>query len=97
MFLLYCSLCADGLVFNSKDGSLYFTDEQHDRIMRVRDPLKGSPPEVWRQPSGGATGMAIDLEGRLIVCESAAKRVTRIEHDGRVIPLSLRPFNLPLG
>ena len=54
--------------------------------MRVRDPMKGSVPEVWRQPSGGATGMTVDLEGRLIVCESSSKRVTRTELDGRVKP-----------
>jgi len=80
------TLCVDGVVYNAKDGSVYFSDAQHDRIMRVRDPMKGSVPEVWRQPSGGATGMTVDLEGRLIACESSSKRVTRTELDGRVKP-----------
>lgn len=44
--------------------------------------------EVYRDPSGGSNGLLWDAEGRLVVCEAANRRVTRIEKDGRVTVLA---------
>lgn len=73
---------------------LYFT--QQNRITR-RD-LSGKV-EVFREPSGGANGLLFDREGRLVICESANRRVTRLERDGSVAVLADRydgkRFNSP--
>ena len=43
---------------------------------------------VLRSDSGGANGLAVDAQGRLICCEGAARRVTRLEEDGAVTVLA---------
>lgn len=54
---------------------------------------------VYRDPSGGSNGLLWDLEGRLVVCEAANRRVTRIEQDGSVTVLASeyegKRFNSP--
>jgi sugar lactone lactonase YvrE len=65
------------------DGTLYFSDGESDRIMRLN--VDGSLVE-HRKPAGRPNGMILDREGRLIVCQSAGnggkQRVVRIENDG---------------
>lgn len=54
---------------------------------------------VLRSDSGGANGLALDREGRLLMCEGGAKRISRLEHDGSVTALAEgykgKPFNAP--
>ena len=62
-----------------KDGCLYFTDGKH--INRL------DPDGKTRVFRGSATahssnGLLFDRDGRLIACESGARRVTRTEKDG---------------
>ena len=78
------------------DGSVYFTDIENNRIMRL------SPQgllEVFRTPSGRANGLAFDHQGRLIACEGGNKRITRTEKDGTITVLADhfqgKPFNSP--
>ncbi|MEO8426645.1 MAG: SMP-30/gluconolactonase/LRE family protein [Verrucomicrobiota bacterium] len=75
-------------------GMLYFTGG--DRISR-RD-SKGAVA-VFREPSGGANGLLFDHQGRLVVCESSKRRVTRTEPDGTIIVLTDNyqghPYNTP--
>lgn len=65
------------------DGTLYFSDGESDRIMRLN--ADGTLVE-HRKPAGRPNGMILDREGRLIVCQSAGnggkQRVVRIETDG---------------
>ena len=53
---------------------------------------------VFRE-NAGTNGLALDLQGRLVACESRSRRVTRIEPDGRVTVLAERyegkRFNSP--
>ena len=51
-------------------GNLYFTGR--NRIMR-RDST--GKVRVFREPSGGANGLLFDFDGRLVICESANRRV----------------------
>ncbi len=64
-------------------GALYFTGG--NRITK-RD-LRGAV-EVFRSPSGGANGLLFDKEGRLVVCESSNRRITRTEPDGSITVLA---------
>jgi gluconolactonase len=66
-----------------KNGNLYFTAA--DRISK-RDP--SGKVTIYREPSGGANGLIFDLQGRLIVCESNNRRITRMEPNGQITILT---------
>jgi gluconolactonase len=73
----------EGPAWQAPSRSLYFTGG--NRITRLD---AGGKEQVFREPSGGANGLLFDREGRLIVCESANRRVTRTEADGRITVLA---------
>jgi gluconolactonase len=68
-----------------------------DRISRYY-PSRGIS-EVFSQPSSGANGLLFNREGGLVVCEAAARRVTRISTSGSVLVLASsfegKKFNSP--
>jgi gluconolactonase len=64
-------------------GSLYFTGG--NRITR-RD--QSGNVEVFRDPAGGANGLLVDAQKRLIVCESRNRRITRTEPGGEITVLA---------
>jgi gluconolactonase len=76
--------------------NLYFSDYPNDRIMRLSSEGELS---VFRQPSGGANGMIVDQEDRLVICQARARRVARLEKDGTETILAEtyngRPFFAP--
>jgi gluconolactonase len=78
----------------ARDGALLFSDIPANAIVRL---TPGGPPAIFRQPSGytgaetrapgshiGSNGLALDRQGRLLICEHGDRRVTRLEPDGRV-------------
>lgn len=66
---------ADGLVW-SRSGFLAVADVRQRKIFRLdSDPH----PKVLRDNDGGASGLAYDLQGRLYICESETRRVTRLD------------------
>jgi gluconolactonase len=75
-------------------GNLYFT---HDNRITRRD--SSGKIQIFRDPSNGANGLLFDLQGRLVICESASRRITRIEPDGTTTVLADRyqsmKFNSP--
>lgn len=65
------------------NGALLFSDVDDSKVWRM-DPSK--PPEKrYEQFSfdGQTNGLAGDPEGRLVLCERRAGRVTRVEKDGK--------------
>jgi gluconolactonase len=60
-------------------GNLYFSDYPNDRIMRLSP---DGEVTVFRQPGGGANGMIVDQQDRLVICQARARRVARLEKDG---------------
>lgn len=60
-------------------GGILFSDIG-DRLMRF-DPKTGQTA-VFRQPSGKGNGMAFDAQGRLLVCEGGARRVSITDASG---------------
>jgi len=63
------------------DGFFSFVDIRVDRLYRL---APGGVPEVMREHTGGGNGTTFDLEGRLLMCEGANRRVTRMDVGGNV-------------
>ena len=85
----------DGLVW-SRSGFLAVADVRQRKIFRLdSDPH----PKILRDSDGGASGLAYDLQGRLYICESETRRVTRLDLAGKVETLAEnwqgRKFNAP--
>ena len=83
-------MAADGFGFTEgplflPEGYIIFADIRNDAIMRYAPPFWTG---IVRQPSGGANGMTLDAQGRLIACEGSLKRLTRTEPDGSITVLS---------
>lgn len=87
------SHAGEGPVWHPR-GQLYFSGNA--RITR-RD--ADGTISIFRQPSGGSNGLLFDLQGRLVVCEAARRRVTRTEPDGSITVLADsfegKQFNTP--
>lgn len=67
-----------------KEGNLFFSDGENDRIMKLTPEGKLS---VFRSPCGRANGLLFDREGRLLMCQSSGngggRCVARLEKDGK--------------
>ncbi len=76
---------------------LVWSDIPNNRMLRW-DETDGSV-SVFRAPSNNTNGNTVDRQGRLLSCEHLTRRVTRTEHDGRVVVLAERfegrRFNSP--
>ncbi len=63
------------------DGYWLFVDIRQSLIIRL---APGGQPVHEREDSNESNGLTFDLEGRLIMCEGGARRVTRREADGSI-------------
>ena len=66
------------------DGGLYFTDIRSSRIYKLD---KNGDVALWRENTGGANGLFLAKDGRLLAAEQTDKRVVAIMPDGRTVPL----------
>jgi gluconolactonase len=64
---------------------LLWSDIPNNRILRWDE--ETGAVAVYRKPSGYANGNSRDRQGRLLTCEHGGRRVSRTEHDGRVVTL----------
>jgi len=99
---------AEGPVWDSKNGSLLFSDVPRNVILRWKP---GSGLTEFIRPSGytgaaaftgrepGSNGLAFDREGRLVACQHGDRRVARLGSDGRFTEIAERydgkRFNSP--
>ena len=67
------------------EGYMVFSDIPNDSIVRFTRPGRTG---VFRCPSGGANGNTVDMQGRLVTCETGRRRVTRTEPDGSITVLA---------
>jgi gluconolactonase len=79
---------AEGPAWFSAHRTLVWSDIPNDRMLRW-DETTGAVA-VFREPCGYANGATIDRQGRLLSCEHGGRRVSRTEHDGRVVTLADR-------
>jgi gluconolactonase len=63
------------------DGYYYFVDIRQSVLFRL---TPGQAAEVVRKDTGEGNGTTFDLEGRLVMCEGANRRVTRTGRDSRI-------------
>jgi gluconolactonase len=66
------------------DGLYYFVDIRKSLLYQLRP---GRTPDIVRRETGEGNGTTFDLEGRLVMCEGANRRVTRMAADGSVAVL----------
>jgi gluconolactonase len=70
---------AEGPVWWREGGYLLFSDIGNNRRMKYKP---GEGLSVFKERTNYANGLTRDMQGRLVACENAARRVTRLEHDG---------------
>lgn len=71
-------LSADSAV--DRDGNVYFTDNDHDRICKVNGQGKITD---WKKDTGGAHGIAFGPDGRLYAGQHDRKRIVAFAPDGK--------------
>ena len=83
---------ATGFIFTEgplwhPDGYWLFVDVRREpgAIYRL---APGGEPEIFREPSNGSNGLTYDLQGRLVMCEGDARRMSRREQDGTIVALA---------
>ena len=70
---------AEGPLWWKEGGYLLFSDIGNNRRMKW---TPGEGVTLFHQPTNEANGLTRDLQGRLLACEHASRRVTRLEPDG---------------
>ena len=87
----------EGPSWNPATGTLYTVSGAN--VNRYRPAEPNARVEAFRTDALGANGSIVDFEGRVIVCEAGARRVTRTEKDGSLTVLAAEfeghKFNSP--
>lgn len=74
----------EGPVFFADYDMIVWSDLANDRIMRWTE----GGTSVFRSPSNFTNGNARDKQGRLVSCETGARRITRTEYNGDITVLA---------
>ena len=72
---------AEGPLWWKEGGYLLFSDIHNDRRMKF---TPGQGVTLFKQGVNRANGLTRDMQGRLLACEHATRRVTRQEPDGSI-------------
>ncbi|MEM1158431.1 MAG: SMP-30/gluconolactonase/LRE family protein [Verrucomicrobiota bacterium] len=67
------------------DGKLYFSDIPKNRI-HTWSPEEGT--KVFLEPSGKSNGLYFDSAGRLLLCQTGERQLSRLEKDGSLTVLA---------
>ena len=76
---------AEGPVWFGDRRCLIWSDVPGNRMYRWDE--ETGTTSVFRAPSANANGNTRDRQGRLLTCEHLGRRVSRTEHDGRIVTL----------
>jgi gluconolactonase len=77
-------LFTEGPLWDARNRRLLFSDIPGDVISA----WSGSGTQDFRRPSHKSNGLTFDRQGRVLCCEHATSRVTRLETDGTVTVLA---------
>ncbi|MBV9354600.1 MAG: SMP-30/gluconolactonase/LRE family protein [Chloroflexi bacterium] len=66
-----------------RGDQLLFSDIPNSRTIRYRPLPEGPEVTTFRHPTDNANGMTLDRQGNLIACEHTARRVSRVDREGR--------------
>ena len=87
---------AEGPLWWKEGAYLLFSDINGNRRMKY---TPGQGTVEFKKPTNGANGLTRDIQGRLLACEGAGRRVIREEHDGTITVMASsfqgRPLNRP--
>jgi gluconolactonase len=72
---------AEGPLWWKEGGYLLFSDINGNRRMKY---TPGQGTVEFKKPTNGANGLTRDIQGRLVACEGAGRRVIREEQDGTI-------------
>ena len=88
---------AEGPVWLGDSRMLVWSDVPGNTMYSWHEP--SGAVEAFRKPSNNGNGNTRDRQGRLVTCEHLTRRVTRTEHDGRIVVLADsfngKPLNSP--
>ena len=72
---------AEGPLWDNGESCLLFSDIRHNRTMKwtSQDGIT-----VSREATNEANGLTWDRQGRLVICEGGARRMTRLESNGSI-------------
>ena len=79
-------LFTEGPAYYPAGRYLLFTDIPNDRILRFDE--TNNTVSVFRENCGHPNGQTLDTIGRLLSCEHRHRRVSRTEHDGRIVTIA---------
>jgi gluconolactonase len=89
----------EGPLWDSRDGSLLFSDVPRNSVLRWKEARGVSPflresgytgRDAFKGREPGSNGLAFDREGRLVLCQHGNRRIVRREKDGRFTVLADR-------
>jgi gluconolactonase len=73
---------AEGPVYVPAWRTLIWSDVPNDRMLRLDEASR--LVSLFRSPAGFPNGNTLDRQGRLVICEHANRRVTRVEVNGSI-------------
>jgi len=76
---------AEGPAWFAAGRYVVWSDIPNNRMLRY-DETDGSV-SVFRTHCGNSNGNTVDRQGRLVTCEHSGRRISRTEHDGRVVTI----------
>jgi gluconolactonase len=80
----------------SRTGFLVASDTHRRTLYRFE---AGARPRILKDNDGGVAGVSYDIQGRLYLCESDARRISRMDRQGAVEPFienfEGKKFNAP--
>lgn len=89
----------EGPVYASDEHALYFTTVRRERVAIKRLELASGRVTVLREDANMANGMALDHNGRLVVCEQGSLtepgRITRVDRTTGAVEIVVEGFNSP--
>jgi sugar lactone lactonase YvrE len=65
----------------AREGYLLYADPPNDKIYKLSS---GERPAVFRDDTHGSMGLTFDVQGRLYMCETKGRRVTRLDKKGNL-------------